>query len=241
VKDFSAQVDQALLAKTEAELDAAGALFDEFIVSLREESFNDFESFYRLANFLIQEYWPNCGMFAEISSQLFAEYEIGFVEWIWRDPQFMKYCSKFLENDIHFGCFVLTEGCSNENFTTDFAKKALTEDCEICAEVGDGWLAPKAYVCENPTSSAEILIAFSEIAFKLFDSGLEEQKYESVMMLRALAGNSKTSIEILKKLTEVSEQSIRHEIRNQNSGMDPEQASRDSYVDWKARQTLQNL
>ena len=45
------------------------------------------------------------------------------------------------------------------------------------------------------------------------------------MMLRALAGNSKTSIEILKKLTEVSEQSIRHEIRNQNSGLDPEQAA----------------
>lgn len=238
MKTFTTQVDSALLANTDEELVAAGDLFEHFIELIQEEDFEDFESFYRLANFLVQEYWPNAGMFAEISSQLFAEYEIGMIDWLWENSEFLNYCLKFMESDLHFGCFVLTEGRSNESFTDEFAKRALVEDCSICAEVGDGWLGPKAYICEDQSSSRELLLKCSEFAFSLFESSNEHEQYESLMMLRSLAGNSNTPRELLERLTQIDKFSIRHEIRSANAEMDSDEAIEDSNIGWKAKETL---
>ena len=80
MKTFTTQVDAALLAKTDEGLEAADELFEHFIELIQQEDFEDFESLYRLANFLVQDYWPDAGMFAEISSQLFAEYDIGAID-----------------------------------------------------------------------------------------------------------------------------------------------------------------
>ena len=70
MKSFDSQATAALAAKSDEELKSAGSLFEEFIELIQDEEFEDFESFYKLANFLIQDYWPESGMFAEISSQL---------------------------------------------------------------------------------------------------------------------------------------------------------------------------
>ena len=113
MKTFTTQVDAALLAKTDEELEAADELFEHFIELIQQEDFEDFESLYRLANFLVQDYWPDAGMFAEISSQLFAEYDIGAIDWLWENPEFMNYCIKFMESDLHFGCFVAPTEASN--------------------------------------------------------------------------------------------------------------------------------
>ncbi len=241
MKDFSVQVNQALLANSEEELEAAGLLFEEFIELLQDENFEDFDSLYRLAIFLIQSYWPDSGMFAEISSQLFAEYDLGSIDWIWQNPEFAEYCLKFLDTDIHFGCFVLTEDRSNEKFTEKFAQISLNEECQICAEIGDGWLGPKAYVCENSSTPTHLLPTFSQHALNLLENDSSEERYEAVMMLRSLAGNPNTPKDVLEKLQEIHEQSIRHEIRNSNSGMDPDTALKDSFVDFKAQESLKNL
>jgi hypothetical protein len=238
---FQAQVDQAILAKTDEELEEAALLFEDFLGLIQEEDFDDFESLYRLAQFLVQGYWPDSGMFAEISSQLFAEYEFGAIDWIWEDPSFQEYALKFLESDIHFGCFVLTEERSNEKFTLQFAEQALNEDCQICEEMGEGWLSPKAYICENETSTPALLLKFSEIAFKNLLNGTEDERYESVMILRSLAGNPNTPREVLEKLAEINEISLRHEIRNANAEMDMDDATKDANVSFKAKQTLENI
>jgi hypothetical protein len=238
VTTFKTQIDAALSAESEEELEAACGLFEHFIELIQQEEFEDFESLYRLANFLIEGYWPGAGMFSEISSQLFAEYEIGMVDWIWENSTFMDYCVKFMERDIHFGCFVLTEGRSNEHFTEAFARKAFSEDCNICDEVGDGWLGPKAYICEESSSTRDILLQYSEFAFGLLESDDENDKYESLMVLRSLAGNSITPREVLEKLTLIDRSSIRHEIRSTNADMDSDEALEDSNIGWKARETL---
>lgn len=241
MKSFATEADVALSAKSEEELEAAGELFEQFIALIQEEEFEDFESFFRLANFLVEDYWSDCGMFAEVSSQLFAEYDIGMIDWIWQDATFMKYCIKFMKSDIHFGCFVLTEGRSNELFTEEFAKRALVEVCDICDEVGDGWLGPKGYVCEERTSSQDLLLKCSEIAFALFGADSEHDRHESLMMMRSLAQNTNTPREVLEKLLHIDENSIRHEIRSANAEMDSDEALQDSNVGWKARQTLASL
>ncbi len=238
---FKAQVDKAILAKSDEELEEAALLFEDFLGLIQEEDFDDFESMYRLATFLVQGYWPESGMFAEVSSQLFAEYEIGAIDWIWDDPSFQEYALKFLESDIHFGCFVLTEERSNERFTLKFAEKALNEDCQICEEMGEGWLSPKAYICENKTSPPALLLQFSESALASLSSGSEQQQYESVMILRSLAGNPNTPRAVLEKLTAVNELSLRHEIRNANAEMDPDEAATDAHVSFKAKQTLESI
>jgi hypothetical protein len=235
---FSVETDAALSAKSEKELESAGELFEHFIELIQNEEFDDFESLYRLANFLVQGYWPESGMFAEVSSQLFAEYDIGMIDWIWENSIFMDYCLKFMKSDLHFGCFVLTEGRSNAQFTEEFAKRALTEECNICEEIGDGWLGPKAYICEEQSSSTDLLMECLDIAFTLLDSQNEFEQYESLTMLRSLAGNSKVPSEVLEKLTQIDKCSIRHEIRNANAEMDSEEALEDSNVGWKARETL---
>lgn len=235
---FKTKIDAALSAESEEELEAACGLFEHFIELIQQQEFEDFESFYRLANFLIEGYWPDAGMFAEISSQLFAEYEIGTIDWIWENSTFMDYCVKFMERDIHFGCFVLTEGRSNEYFTEAFARKALSEDCNICDEVGDGWLGPKAYICEDSSSTRDILLQYSEFAFGLLESDDENDQYESLMVLRSLAGNAITPREVLEKLTLIDQSSIRHEIRSANADMDSDEALEDSNIGWKAKETL---
>lgn len=241
MKEYSEQVDRALLASSEDELEDAGALFEEFLELMHEESFHDFESFYRLASFLIKEFWPNCGMFAEVSSQLFAEYDIGTIDWIWEDENFRQVMSKFLQDDLHFGCFVLTEGRSNVDFNKNFAKLAYAESCEICDQIGDGWLDPRAYLCESPETTTDVLENFAELGFKLLDSQDGQDKYKGALILRSLAGNTNTPREILEKLTTLNVQSIRHEIRNVNSEMFQDEAEQDSFIDWKANQTLTAL
>ena len=57
-------------------------------------------------------------------------------------------------------------------------------------------------------------------------------------MMRSLAGNSNTPIEILERLSQINENSIGHEIRSANGGMSPEDAIKDSYINLKARETL---
>jgi hypothetical protein len=178
-------------------------------------------------------------MFSEVSSQLFAEYEIGMIDWIWKEPAFLATLPKFLKRDIHFGCFVLTEDCSNEEFTALFAEVAIKDDCYICAEIGDGWLSPAAYVAEDAFVSVEILERYYKNFKKDFDSGDDNERYSAIRVLRALAENPKTPKKILTELAQIHEGSLGHEIRNVNGGDDPDDAMQDSYIDWKAKQTLE--
>ena len=101
MKNFDSQVAIALAAKSEDAMESAGNLFEEFIELMQEEDFDDFESYFKLDNFVIEDFWPKSGMFAEISSQLFTEYEIGGIDWIWENDLCMDYCIKFPDSDIH--------------------------------------------------------------------------------------------------------------------------------------------
>ena len=82
------------------------------------------------------------------------------------------------------------------------------------------------------------MLQYSEFAFGLLESDDENDKYESLMVLRSLAGNSITPREVLEKLTLIDRSSIRHEIRSTNADMDSDEALEDSNIGWKARETL---
>ncbi|CAN2189614.1 hypothetical protein MCEMRE217_00487 [Candidatus Nanopelagicaceae bacterium] len=225
-------------ASTEEECEAATELFEQMLEEINQESFSNFEEFADLANYLAEDIWSEQGMFAEVSSQLFTEYEIGAIDWIWKDPAFLATLPKFLEGDIHFGCFVLTEVRSSEEFTALFADVAIQEDCDICAEMGDGWISPAAYVAEDASVSIEIIERYYTHFKKNFDSGDENEKYAAIAVLRALAGNPRTPEKILNDLAQIHECSLGHEIRSANGGDDDEVAIQDSFIDWKAKQTL---
>lgn len=228
-------------ASSEEECEEATELFERMLEEINEENFSNFQEFADLALFLAKDIWAEQGMFSEVSSQLFAEYEIGAIDWIWKEPAFLATLPKFLKSDIHFGCFVLTEVCSNEEFTALFAEVAIKEDCDICAEMGDGWISPAAYVAEDAFVSAEILEKYYKHFKKHFDSGDDNKRYSAVEVLRALAENPKTPEKILKELALIHEGSVRHETRNINGGDDPDDALQDSFIDWKAKETLESL
>lgn len=228
-------------ASTEEECEEATQLFERMLEDINDESFSDFEEFADLAIFLAKDIWSDQGMFDEPSSQLFAEYEIGAIEWIWSDSKFLATLPKFLKVDIHFGCFVLTEGCSNQKFTSLFAEVALREECEICGQMGDGWISAAAYVAEDAFVAVEMLEKYYAHFKKQFDSGKDYEKYNAIEVLRALAENPKTPKKILRELAEIHENSIRHETRSVNGGDDPQDATQDSYIDWKAKETLDRI
>ena len=231
----------AMQASSEEECEEATQLFERMLEDINDENFSDFEEFADLALFLAKEIWEEQGMFSEVSSQLFAEYEIGMIDWIWKEPAFLATLPRFLKRDIHFGCFVLTEVCSNEEFTSLFAEVAIKEDCDICAEMGDGWLSPAAYVAEDAFVSVEILESYYKNFKKDFDSGDDNERYSAIRVLRALAENPKTPKKILTELAQIHEESLGHGTRNVNGGDDFDVAVQDSYIDWKARQTLDSL
>lgn len=235
------QVKKAISKASEDEFESAGDLFESFIDEINEGHFDDFESFYVLSSELIKEYWPNCGMFREISSQLFAEYEIGGIDWIWSDSQFQRIALKLLEDDIHFGCFTLTEGRSFPEFVKAFIAKSKVEDCDICAEIGDGWICPEAYICEDSNVASEDLVEFYKKAHENYFNGNDHEKYEAISVLRSIAGNKKTPLEILGKLKSVEESSLRHGIRSLNGGMSEKDAKQNSEVSFTAIETLRNL
>ena len=241
MSEYSDPVKVAMLASSEKEREEAARLFERMLADVNNESFSDFEEFADLANFLAEETWSEQGMFAEVSSQLFTEYEIGTIDWIWSDPRFLATLPKFLEGDIHFGCFVLTEGCSNEEFTSLFSEVALSEECEICAEMGDGWISAPAYVAEDAFAKVEILEKYYEHFKEQFGSGDNYEKYGAIEVLRALAENPRTPEHILNDLAQIHENSLRHETRSVNGGDHPENAAQDSYIDWKARETLEGI
>ena len=228
-------------ASSEEECEEATQLFERMLEDINDESFSDFQEFADLAIFLAKDIWSDQGMFDEPSSQLFAEYEIGTMEWIWSDSKFLATLPKFLKEDIHFGCFVLTEGCSNQEFTSLFGDVALKEECEICGQMGDGWISAAAYVAEDAFVAVEMLEKYYAHFKKQFDSGKDHEKYNAIEVLRALAENPKTPKKILRELAEIHENSIRHETRSVNGGDDPQDATQDSYIDWKARQTLESI
>jgi hypothetical protein len=241
VSEYRDLVKVAMQASSEEECEEATQLFERMLEDINDESFSDFEEFADLALFLAKDIWAEQGMFAEVSSQLFAEYEIGMIDWIWKEPAFLATLPKFLKRDIHFGCFVLTEVCSNEEFTSLFAEVAIKEDCDICAEMGDGWLSPAAYVAEDAFVSVEIIERYYKHFKKNFDSGDDNKRYNAIEVLRALAENPKTPEKILKELSQIHEGSLGHEIRNLNGGDDSDVAVQDSYIDWKAKETLESL
>ena len=228
-------------ASSEEEREEATQLFESMLEDINDENFSDFEEFADLAIFLAKDIWEEQGMFSEVSSQLFAEYEIGTIEWIWSDSKFRATLPKFLNDDIHFGCFVLTEGCSDEEFTTLFAEVAIEGECVICGQTGDGWISAAAYVAEDAFAKVETLEKYYRHFKNQFESGKDYEKYDAIEVLRALAENPKTPDHILKELSQIHENSMRHEIRNVNGGDDPEDATQDSYIDWKASQTLEGL
>ena len=234
-------VKVAMQASSEEECEEATQLFEKMLEDINYKNFSDFEEFADLAIFLAKDIWGEQGMFDEPSSQLFAEYEIGAIDWIWSDPKFLATLPKFLKEDIHFGCFVLTEDRSNEEFTSLFANVALEEECEICGQTGDGWISAAAYVAEDAFANIEILEKYYTHFKKQFDSGKEYEKYDAIEVLRAIAENPKTPEHILRELTQIHENSVRHEIRSFNGGDDPKDANQDSYIDWKATQTLKGI
>ena len=241
VSKYRDLVKVAMKATTEDEREEVTELFEIMLEDINNESFSDFQEFVDLAIFLAKDIWPEQGMFDVPSSQLFAEYEIGAIDWIWSDPKFLATLPKFLMDDIHFGCFVLTEGCSNEEFTSLFADVALKEECEICGQTGDGWISAAAYVAEDAFVEVEKLEKYYAHFKKQFDSGEDYEKYWAVEVLRALAENPKTPEHILRELAQIHERSLRHETRSVNGGDDPQNAAQDSYIDWKARETLAQL
>ena len=241
VSEYRDLVKVAMKATTEDEREEATELFERMLEDINKESFSDFQEFVNLAIFLAKDIWPEQGMFDVPSSQLFAEYEIGTIDWIWSDPKFLATLPKFLEDDIHFGCFILTEGCSNKEFTSLFADRALKEECEICGLMGDGWISAAAYVAEDAFVEVEKLEEYYAHFKKQFDSGEDYEKYWAVEVLRALAENPKTPEHILRELAQINERSLRHETRSVNGGDDPEDAAQDSYIDWNARETLEGI
>ena len=234
-------VKVAMRATTEEEREEATQLFERMLEDINEESFSDFQEFVDFAIFLAKDIWSEQGMFDKPSSQLFAEYEIGAIDWIWSDSKFLATLPKFLKDDIHFGCFVLTEDRSNQEFTSLFADVALKEECEICDDMGDGWISAATYVAEDAFVEVEMLEKYYAYFKKQFDSGEDYEKYDAIKVLRALAGNPKTPEHILRELAQIQERSLRHERRNVNGGDDPQDAAQDSYIDWKARETLEGI
>ena len=241
MSEYRDLVKVAMQASSEEECEEATQLFERMLEDINDENFSDFEEFADLALFLAKDIWAEQGMFSEVSSQLFTEYEIGMIDWIWKEPAFLATLPKFLKRDIHFGCFVLTEVCSNEEFTALFAEVAIKEDCDICAEIGDGWISPAAYVAEDAFVSVEILERYYKNFKKDFESGDGNYRYSAIRVLRALAENPKTPKKILTELAQIHEGSLGHEIRNINGGDDPDDAEQDSYIDWKAKETLESL
>ena len=234
-------VKVAMQASSEEECEEATQLFEKMLEDINYKNFSDFEEFADLAIFLAKDIWREQGMFNEPSSQLFAEYGIGAIDWIWSDSKFLATLPKFLKEDIHFGCFVLTEDRSNEDFTSLFANVALEEECEICGQTGDGWISAAAYVAEDAFVKVELLEKYYTHFKKQFDSGEEYEKYNAIEVLRAIAENPKTPEHILTELTQIHENSLRHETRSINGGDDPKEANQDSYIDWKATQTLKGI
>lgn len=241
MSEYRDLVKVAIQASSEEECEEATKLFERMLVDLQKHSFSDFEEFADLAIFLAKDIWTEQGMFNEVSSQLFAEYEIGAIDWIWSDSKFLTTLPKFLKDDIHFGCFVLTENRSNEEFTSLFAEVALKEECVICAEMGDGWISAAAYVAEDEFVKVEMLEKYFVHFKKQFDSGKDYEKYSAIEVLRALAENPKTPEYVLRELIQIHENSLRHEIRNVNGGYHPNDAAKDSFIDWKARETLERI
>jgi hypothetical protein len=241
VSEYRDLVKVAMQASSEEEREEASRLFERMLEDINDESFSDFDEFADLALFLAKDIWEEQGMFSEVSSQLFAEYEIGMIDWIWKEPAFIATLPRFLKDDIHFGCFVLTEDCSNEEFTTLFAEVAIEEECEICGQTGDGWISAAAYVAEDAFIKVETLEKYYKHFKNQFESGKDHERYSAIEVLRAMAENSKTPEHILKELAQIHENSLRHEIRNVNGGDDPEDAEQDSYIDWKASETLEAL
>lgn len=234
-------VKVAMQAISEKEHEEASQLFERMLEDVKKESFSDFEEWADLAIFLAKDTWSEQGMFGEVSSQLFAEYEIGTIDWIWSDSKFLAILPEFLKDDIHFGCFVLTESCSNREFTSLFAAVALKEECEICQETGDGWISAAAYVAEDAFTKVEMLEKYYEHFKKQFDSGEDYDRYSSIEVLRALAENPNTPEHVLRELTQIHENSLRHATRSVNGGDDPNDAVQDSYIDWRARETLKRI
>ena len=107
--------------------------------------------------------------------------------------------------------------------------------------MGDGWIPPAAYVAEDAFVSVEILERYYKHFKKEFDSGADNKRDSAIEVLRGLAENPKTPEKILKELAQIHESSLRHEIRNINGGDDSDVAVQDSYIDWKAKETLENL
>ena len=241
MSEYRDLVKVAMQASSEEEHEEAAQLFEKMLEDINEERFSDFEEFADLAIFLAKDIWSELGMFDEVSSQLFAEYDLGSIDWIWRNSKFLATLPRFLKNDIHFGCFVLTEGCSNEEFTALFAEVALKEECEICGQMGDGWISAAAYVAEDAFINVALLEKYYAHFKKQFDSGEDYEKYNAIEVLRAVAENSKTPVHILRELTQIHENSLRHETRSINGGDDPDDAAQDSYIDWKARETLKRI
>ena len=241
MSEYRDLVKVAMQASSEEECEEATQLFERMLEEINDENFSDFEEFADLALFLAKEIWEEQGMFSEVSSQLFAEYEIGMIDWIWKEPAFLATLPRFLKDDIHFGCFVLTESCTNEEFTSLFAEVAIEESCEICGQTGDGWISAAAYVAEDAFVTVETLEKYYKHFKKDFESGDDNKRYSAIRVLRALAENPKTPKKILTELAQIHEGSLGHEIRNVNGGDDPDEAEQDSYIDWKAKETLESL
>jgi hypothetical protein len=96
-------------------------------------------------------------------------------------------------------------------------------------------------VAEDAFIKVEMLEEYYAHFKKQFDSGEDYEKYWAIEVLRALAENPKTPEHVLRELTQIHENSLRHETRSVNGGDDPDDAAQDSYIDWKARETLERI
>jgi len=247
---FAEKIKIALKSQNESELESAGDLFEEMIQAISDEDFNDFFGLVELAIFLASEYWPSVAMCMEPSSQLFSEYGIGEIDWIWDDEDFKSTFPRFLDADPHFGCFVLTEDRADEDFIRLFNSKIFGKDCEICAQVGEGWISPAVYICENIVTPIEILKQYYEFHSKIYFKNRDwrlpyvsevETNYLSVAVLRALAGNLNTPKIILENLSLINDHSLRHGTRLVLSDHTEEESQKKSFVDWAAKDTLSKL
>ena len=246
---FTEEISKALKSESESDFEKAGDLFEQLIEVVSEENEIDFSGFIELAILLAEKYWPTVGMCMEPSSQLFSEYGIGEIEWIWENEDFRSTFPRFLEVDLHFGCFVLTEDRADDDFIKLFNARIFGKDCEICAQVGEGWISPAVYICENIATPIEILKQHYDFYLEIYTKNRDwrlpyvdgvETNYEAVAVLRAIAGNFNTPREILEKLSSINDYSLRHETRYFLSDHSEEESREKSFIDWAAKQTLLN-
>jgi hypothetical protein len=217
----------------------AAEIFHEMLEILQHERQVDWKVFARMAEWLSEDFWPNVYGLGDLNHNLFAEFELGAIKWIWNEPDWQSEAIYFLKKDIHFGCFVLTEGVTHSEFTRQYIELALAANnyCEVCSQIGEGWIAPLSYIVEDENTETKDLQKIYEHYKENFGQNLNE----SFELMYSFASNPKTPIAILEQLSLVNEKSLGHAIRFEQMDLRDDEIEMQSNISWRAKSTLSTL